>query len=203
MKKYTIREIKETDINQILDIYTPYILNTPITFEYTVPTLEDFNARTKKIMGKYPYIVCEIEKEIVGYAYAGPYKNRAAYDYSAELSIYIKEGYKSKGIGKKLYSALIDILKFQNYQILYACITIHKTLKSSLFHEQLGFKQIGMFEKSGFKEGKWYDTAWYSLKTGNFETKPKPIIRTENLDKTELKNILNKYEYELNQELFR
>ena len=198
MKEITIREANIKDSKQILDIYSPYILKTPITFEYSIPTLEQFKKRVENTLEKYPYLVCEENNEIIGYAYAGAYKGRKAYDFTAELSIYIKEGYDKKGIGKNLYSALIDILKKKNLQILYACITIHKTLGSNQFHEKLGFKKIGFFEKSGYKDYNWYDTAWYSLEIGNFETNPKEIIPITKLSSLEKEKILQKYNNILN-----
>ena len=140
MDKLNIRQVTIEDTKDILKIYEPYILNTPITFEYDVPSIKEFEERIRKITSKYPYLVCEENNEIIGYAYASEYKGRKAYDYTVELSIYIKEGYNKKGIGKNLYMALIEILKKQNFKIVYACITVHKTLGSNKFHEKLGFK---------------------------------------------------------------
>ena len=138
------------------------------------------------------------KEKIIAYAYASEYKTRKAYDYTAELSIYTKDGYKGKGLGKNLYKTLIDILKLQNLKILYACITIHPTLKSSKFHEKLGFKEIGFFEKSGFKDNNWYDTAWYSLNIGKFEKNPGAMIPINELDNKEINKIIKRYESLIN-----
>ena len=198
MNNIRIRFAEENDGNEILDIYTPYILNTPITFEYDRPDEEEFKNRIVKTKKLFPYLVCTIDNKIIGYAYASQYKNRKAYDYTAEISIYIKEGYKGKHIGQNLYMALIEILKLQNLQLLYACITIHPTLKSSDFHKKLGFKEIGYFEKSGFKDGQWYDTAWYSLEIGDFKPSPKELIPINKINKENINNIFRKYEETIN-----
>lgn len=198
MNNIKIRFAEENDGNEILDIYTPYILNTPITFEYDRPDEEEFKNRIVKTKKLFPYLVCTIDNKIIGYAYASQYKNRKAYDYTAEISIYIKEGYKGKHIGQNLYMALIEILKLQNLQLLYACITIHPTLKSSDFHKKLGFKEIGYFEKSGFKDGQWYDTAWYSLEIGDFKPSPKELIPINKINKENINNIFRKYEETIN-----
>lgn len=198
MDKLNIRQVTIEDTKDILKIYEPYILNTPITFEYDVPSIKEFEERIRKITSKYPYLVCEENNEIIGYAYASEYKGRKAYDYTVELSIYIKEGYNKKGIGKNLYMALIEILKKQNFKIVYACITVHKTLGSNKFHEKLGFKEIGFFEKSGYKDNNWYDTAWYSLEIGKFEKHPKAITPINELDNKEKDKIIQKYNNILN-----
>ena len=101
MDKLNIRQVTIEDTKDILKIYEPYILNTPITFEYDLPSIKEFEERIRKITSKYPYLVCEENNKIIGYAYASEYKGRKAYDYTVELSIYIKEGYNKKGIGKK------------------------------------------------------------------------------------------------------
>lgn len=154
-----IRLAKIEDAQAILDIYRPYVLNTNITFEYEVPSIDEFKSRIEQTLKKYPYLVAVEKNKIVGYAYAGSYKNRAAYDWGCELSIYVDENYHHQGIGKKLYDKLIQLLKEMNYQILYACIT-YPNDKSIAFHKQYGFKQIAYFEKCGYKFNQWADMVW-------------------------------------------
>ncbi|WP_290773191.1 GNAT family N-acetyltransferase [Anaerofustis sp.] len=198
MNKINIRFANKNDVPSILNIYTPYILNTPITFEYTAPSISEFEKRITNIQKKYPYLVCEYNNEIIGYAYASEYKGREAYAYTAELSIYIKKEFKNAHIGRNLYLALIDILKMQNFQILYACITIHKTLYSNVFHKKLGFEEIGYFKKSGFKDNHWYDTAWYCLEIGDFSIPPKAIKTVNQLNMKNVEKILKKYTLKIN-----
>ena len=123
MAEISLRAATEKDAERILEIYAPYIIKTAITFEYDVPTVDEFRSRIKKTLERYPYIVaCEGEK-IVGYAYASPFKGRAAYDHSAEPSIYVDENEHKKGIGRLLYSALEKALGKMNITNLEACIT--------------------------------------------------------------------------------
>ena len=117
-----IRPATEADAAEILNIYAPYITDTAITFEYDVPTLEEFTGRIRHTLEKYPYLVAVRDNEIIGYAYAGAFYGRAAYDWSAETTIYVKKGCRHSGVGKLLYQALETALKAQNIINLYACI---------------------------------------------------------------------------------
>ena len=117
-----IRVANLSDAEVLRNIYAPYVEETAITFEYEVPTIEEFTRRVKKVLERYPYLVAVSENEIVGYAYASPLKERKAYDWAVELSIYVKQDCRGKGVGRKLYNKLEEILKQQNILNLYACI---------------------------------------------------------------------------------
>lgn len=150
------------DAEQILDIYTPYILHTAVTFEYEVPSLEAFRARMERTMdqGRYPYLVCEDRGRLAGYAYAHPFAERAAYGWSVELSVYIAGDYQRRGVASVLYGALLKLLTAQGYQMAYAIIgTPNET--SEAFHRALGFQPCGELHCSGFKLGEWRDTLYY------------------------------------------
>ena len=110
----TIRTASVSDAPALLSIYAPYVERTAITFEYTVPTLEDFRSRISRTLARYPYLVAECSGIAMGYAYASAFHPRAAYDWSAEVSIYVSEDARGTGIGTRLYGALEDILKQQN-----------------------------------------------------------------------------------------
>ena len=162
----TIRNVKTDDANDLLKIYSYYVENTAISFEYTVPSEEEFRERINKITSKYPYLVAELNNEIVGYAYAGPFKERAAYDWSVETTIYLNKDSKGMGIGKKLYLALENKLKEQNILNLYACIASpdnedkYVTKESINFHHHLGYQIVGEFHKCGYKFNSWYNMVW-------------------------------------------
>lgn len=158
--KILFRLAKKEDVEEILAVYAPYILHTPITFEYTVPTLQEFSRRIEGISCDYPYFVCEMEGEIIGYAYASAYHERAAYQWDADLSIYLKQNITGKGIGRLMLDTLIALLKLQNIRNVYSCIT-HPNIPSEHLHETMGFRKCATFHHSGFKHGKWYDTLWY------------------------------------------
>ena len=161
-----IRPATEADAAEILNIYAPYITDTAITFEYDVPTLEEFTGRIRHTLEKYPYLVAVRDSEIIGYAYAGAFYGRAAYDWSAETTIYVKKGCSHSGVGKLLYQALETALKAQNIINLYACIGYpeeddeYLTKNSKQFHEHLGYRLIGEFRKCGYKFGRWYHMVW-------------------------------------------
>ncbi len=166
MGNIVIRTAAEADAEALLKIYAYYVENTAITFEYDVPTLEEFRFRIKKTLKKFPYMVVEKDCKIIGYAYAGPFKERAAYDWSAELSIYLAPDVTGCGLGRMLYEALEAEMKRRGFLNLYACIGYpieedeYLTKNSAQFHEHLGYKKVGEFYKCGYKFGRWYNMIW-------------------------------------------
>ena len=167
-----IRKASIKDAKSLLDIYTPYVLETAITFEYEVPSVEEFEARIKNITEKYPYLIAEKNEKIVGYAYASVFKDRAAYDWCVETSIYLDMTERGTGIGRKLYTALEEELKMQGILNANACITYvetedeYVTNGSKYFHEKMGYELVGRFHKCGCKFGRWYDMIWMEKMLG-------------------------------------
>lgn len=166
LKDITFRMADVSDAEELLSIYRPYVTDTAITFEYEVPSVEEFKNRIKETLEGYPYIVCEYKDKIVGYAYAHRYGERAAYQWDVELSIYLDMNYKSLGVGKLLYNKLIEIVKLQNVRNIYACITSANE-KSLKFHEKLGFEFIGIFKNTGYKFDSWYGVNWMGIAVGD------------------------------------
>lgn len=158
-----VRLATEADSASILEIYAPFITDTVITFEYEVPTAAEFSKRIANIQKKYPWLICEVNDSIVGYAYASQFNERAAYDWSVDFSVYIKPEYHRKKIGKALYLALSQLLKLQGYYNAYAGVTL-PNIKSESLHESLGFKPVGVYHNVGYKFGHWYDVKWFELK---------------------------------------
>ena len=164
----TIRPATPADAEELLSIYAPYVQHTAITFEYEVPSVEEFRERILHTLQHYPYLVAEktITNSIVGYVYAGPLHVRAAYAWSVETSIYVKEGEKNSGIGKILYTALEKALAAQNMTNLNACIASplvddeYLNHNSIQFHTHLGYSMIGEFHKCAYKFGRWYNMVW-------------------------------------------
>ena len=154
-----IRIASEADVPAILDIYAPYVTDTTITFEYDVPTQEEFMDRFRRITADFPWIVWEENGEILGYAYACRPFERAAYSWCAEPSIYLKPKAQGKGIGRKLYEALEELLKLQGYRVLLALIT-GENFGSLRFHEKLGYCSAGELIGCGYKFGKWLSVFW-------------------------------------------
>lgn len=154
-----VRTVTLNDVQELLDIYSYYVLNTTITFEYDTPSMNEFTQRIQKITQKYPYLVATINDEIVGYAYATSYKERAAYDWSVETTVYVKNDKHGLCIGKTLYSQLEQALKDKNIVNMLACIT-YPNPKSIDFHTKFGFDKVGHFPKVGYKFNEWRDIVW-------------------------------------------
>lgn len=165
-KLVVLRNATPSDAEQILNIYSYYIKHTAITFEYDIPSLDEFQGRIQKTLERYPYIVAEKNGKILGYAYAGAFVGRAAYNRSAELSIYLDKDCRRMGIGKLLYGELEKRLKELGILNLYACIGYtenedeYLNKNSMQFHSHLGFETVGTFRNCGCKFGRWYDMIW-------------------------------------------
>ena len=178
MEDQKIRVAKPEDAEKLLEIYAPYVTDTAITFEYEVPTEEEFRGRIEHVLEKYPYLVAEADGEIVGYAYAGAFKERAAYDWAVETSIYLRTDRKKKGIGRKLYEALERALAMQNILNVNACITYmekedeYVTKNSAQFHEHMGYRLVGEFRECGYKFERWYDMIWMEKHLGEHAAHP-------------------------------
>lgn len=157
---YTIRNASEADAEAILKIYAPYITDTVVSFETDLPTLEAFTLRVRGILKEYPYLVCEYEGMVVGYAYASRHRERAAYRYSVEASVYVAEGFNKKGIGKALYERLFKELELQGFVMVYAGVTPPNEASFRL-HKAFGFTEIGTFHNAGYKFDKWCDVTWF------------------------------------------
>lgn len=167
-----IRLVQPGDAPALVAIYAPYVLHTAVTFEYEVPTAEEFAGRIRKVLTRFPYLVAEVAGEIAGYAYAAPYGERKAFDWTVETSIYIKEDKKGLGLGRMLYSALEDILKQQNVLNLIARIAYpepedeYLTVDSVRFHEHLGYALVGTAHRCGYKFDHWYHMVWMEKHLG-------------------------------------
>jgi len=191
MKQAELRLAKPADAEGILKVLAPYIKDTAINFEYEVPDAAEYAKKIEAISQKYPFIVCEIEGEIVGFAYASPFNSRAAYMWDAELSVYVDKNYLRLGIGHSLYSALIEILKLQNIQNVYGGVTVPNE-NSEWLHKSLGFELVAVYRKVGFKLGRWHDVAWYVKYIGNHVTPPGPVIPIASLNEVEVSEILKR-----------
>ncbi|MBC5660859.1 GNAT family N-acetyltransferase [Anaerosacchariphilus sp. NSJ-68] len=194
IKAVRIRRATPADAEALLGIYAPYVEHTVITFEYLVPTVEEFRERIRHTLEKYPYILAEQREtgEILGYAYTGPFKERAAYDWGVETTVYVKQDCKRGGIGKKLYTALEKVSAAQHILNMNACIGYpveedeYLTQDSAHFHEHLGYRLVGEFHSCGFKFGRWYDMIWMEKLIGAHTAEPDPVIPFPKLDEMTL-----------------
>ena len=166
-----VRFARASDAEVIRSIYAPYVEDTAITFETDVPAAEEMARRVRDIGEKYPYLVYERDGDVAAYAYASAARSRAAYQWTAELSVYVRQGLRRAGIGRLLYETLLPILSAQNINIAYAVITIPNG-QSERFHEAMGFERVCVFEKCGYKLGAWRDVLWMQRIIGGFADKP-------------------------------
>ncbi len=175
-----IRLATAQDAQGLLEIYAPYVEHTPVTFEYEVPTLSEFEKRICRTFKKYPYLVAETDGELLGYAYASAFKTRAAYDWSAETSIYIRQDAHRRGIGRALYTELEALLFRQNVCNLCACIT-YPNPDSIAFHVSFGYHTVAHFHSSGYKNNVWWDMIWMEKELCPHTVPPKPFIPISDL----------------------
>jgi L-amino acid N-acyltransferase YncA len=178
----SIRLAKPADAKGILNIYAQYIQTTSFTFETEVPSEEEFAERIRTYLLNWPWLVCEIDGVIAGYAYAARHRERTAYQWSTESSVYIHDDYQRAGIAKVLYNALIEILKKQGFRNVYAVINLPND-KSVAFHESCGFKYFATYEKVGYKLGKWKNVGWWRLIINEFGDEPVAPIHFSKLGK--------------------
>ena len=160
--EFILRPATPRDAAGILEIYAPFILNTTVTFEIEVPSEADFARRIEHVTQNYPWIVCEHEGRIVGYAYSARHRERAAYGLSAELSVYVSPDYPRRGIGKTLCREIIELSRNLGVCTLFSAVSIPNE-KSFALHRSLGFERCGTFVRAGRKFDRWLDLAWFEL----------------------------------------
>ena len=169
------------DAEELLAIYAPYVEKTAITFEYEVPSVEEFKGRIAHVLERFPYLKAVEAGKILGYAYVSPFKERAAYSWAVETSIYVKKDKKHLGIGKLLYDTLEKILKEQNILSVNACIAWpekedeYLTGDSVRFHEHMGYRKVAEFHKCACKFGRWYNMVWMEKHIGVHSDNPAEI----------------------------
>ena len=165
-----IRFATDADADRIREIYAPYI-DTPITFEEEVPAPEEFLKRVRAIRSRYPYLVAEDAGEVIGYAYAHELRERIAYQWNAELSVYLAPHAQGHGVGSALYETLIELLRLQGIKAVYGVVTSPNPASERL-HEVSGFSLMGVQPHAGFTCGKWHDMNWFVKEIAPFEDEP-------------------------------
>lgn len=186
----TIRMATPSDASAILHIYSPYILNTSITFENEVPSEENFRKRIMTYLKTRPWLVFEMNGIIAGYAYASHYRERTCYQWSTECSVYVHEKYQGNHIGKKLYEILFTILQYQGYRNLYAAINLPND-KSVKFHERFGFRWFANYENVGYKLGQWKTVGWWQLQLNEYLQEPLPVLHLDKINSAVLEKIIS------------
>jgi phosphinothricin acetyltransferase len=144
-------------------IYAPFVERTAVSFEEIAPAAEDFAAKIAQLSATHPYLVCEHDGAIAGFAYGAPHRERAAYRWAADVSVYVDPAWRRRGIGRALYVELLERLRAQRFQIACAGITLPNDASVGL-HESLGFQLVGIYRGIGWKAGAWRDVGWWQLR---------------------------------------
>ena len=181
-----VRAAMPQDAEQLLEIYTPFVISedcsvSNVSFELEAPSVEEFRQRIVDISSKYPYLVGEKDGQILGYVYCHPYRERLAYQWSVEVTIYLAPAGQGKGLGRLLYETMEKLLCLQGVTMAYSCITLGNE-HSIKMHEALGYRLIGTFSKSGYKNGQWLDTVWLEKQLQPCPKQPDNIKSWRELD---------------------
>lgn len=179
------------DTRQIREIYAPSILGAATSFETEVPSAEEMQSRIETILKKYPWIVCAVDEKIAGYVYASKHRDREAYQWSCECSIYMNNDFKGKGIGKELYQLLFQILKLQGFRNVYAGISLPNEASVHI-HEKCGFKHFATYENIGYKFGNWHTVGWWKLQINDYDLQPPPPLKLSELSSQTLHDLFNR-----------
>jgi len=186
-----IRVATKDDAAGMLEIYSPFILNSGITQETDVPSVEEFQNRIIANLKERPWLVCEIDKQVAGYAYAGKHRDRKGYQWCTEPSVYISERYFGVNVANALYAALFDILKLQGYVNAYAVITLPND-RSIAFHKKFGFDHLTTYKKIGYKLGQWHDVGWMQYEINRHKIDPPDPVKFPEIERSAINSILEK-----------
>jgi L-amino acid N-acyltransferase YncA len=170
-----IRVADLDDAQQVREIYAPFCTATPVSFETEVPSVEEMRRRIAATLEFFPWLVAEDAGRVLGYAYASRHRERAAYRWSADVSVYVREGERGKGIGRALYTALFAILRLQGIFNVLAGITLPNNASVAL-HEAMGMRLLGVYESIGYKCGAWHDVGWWQFSLGPHDGPPEEPV---------------------------
>jgi L-amino acid N-acyltransferase YncA len=170
----SVRVARISDAHDICAIYAPIVINTPISFEAVPPSVAEMEVRIRDTLSMLPYLVCEASGRVVGFAYAGSHRTRAAYRWSVDVTVYVADGARRTGVGLSLYRALLAILRRQRFHSAFAGITLPNDGSVAL-HEAVGFRNLGIYREVGFKLGRWHDVGWWRLSLGSGSPAGEPV----------------------------
>jgi len=176
----TIRIATPQDAAAIVDIYAPIVRETAISFELEAPTVPQMQQRIEETLLQWPWLVCDRQTEVLGYVYATRHRARAAYQWSVDVSVYIRAGMRRTGLGRALYTSLFELLALQQFHNCYAGITLPNPDSVGL-HETLGFQPVGVYRHVGYKLGTWHDVGWWQLTLPTEKSNPTSPIAFETL----------------------
>ncbi|WP_458187340.1 arsinothricin resistance N-acetyltransferase ArsN1 family B [Haladaptatus sp. NG-WS-4] len=158
----SIRLAEADDAPHVAAIYAPIVRETVVSFETDPPNDDEMAERIETTRPTYPWLVCEHESEILGYAYASQHRTRDAYRWSVDVSVYVRGDSRRQGVGRGLYESLFALLRRQGFFNAYAGIALPNPASVGL-HESMGFEQVGVYRDVGYKHGAWQDVGWWHL----------------------------------------
>ncbi len=150
------------DAAACVEIYTPFVVDSAVSFDIVAPTVEEFSAKIAHLLETHAFLVADDAGRVAGYAYSGPYRERAAYRWSAEVSVYVHPDYRGRGVGRQLYEVLLAVMRRQGLRTAIAGVTQPNPASMAL-HHACGFQIVGVFERIGYKAGAWRDVAFLAL----------------------------------------
>jgi phosphinothricin acetyltransferase len=177
------------DAAAIAAIYAPVLRDTAITFEVEPVGTEEMGRRVATTLRRHPWLVAEIDGEVAGYAYAAQHRTRSAYDWSADVSVYLAPQARRRGLGRALYIALLDLLTAQGFANAMAGIALPNDASVRL-HESLGFTAVGVYRSVGWKLSSWHDVGWWQLRLTSSDAPPQPLLRLSELPASRMADAL-------------
>lgn len=169
-----------SDAADLVEIYAPYVRESTVSFELEPPSATEMAERLRAVLARTPWIVCEQDGRLLGYAYATRFRARPAYDWTVETAIYVARGEQRRGIAAALYGALLDGLRWQGFHVALGVIALPNAASVAL-HERFGFLPLGVIREAGFKFGAWRDSGWWQLALGPSGAAPQPLRALEAL----------------------
>jgi L-amino acid N-acyltransferase YncA len=162
MTQVTIRFARTEDAADMAAIYAPNVAESAISFELSPPTATEMQTRVATVQAYAPWLLCEVEGKVSGYAYVSRHRDRAAYQWSLDAAVYVGAEHQRRGIGRALYTTLFGLARLHGYYAVHAGITLPNQASVGL-HEALGFEQVGVYRAVGYKQGAWRDVGWWQL----------------------------------------
>jgi L-amino acid N-acyltransferase YncA len=184
-----LRLATSDDAAALVAIYAPLLRDTAITFEVEPVGTDEMRRRVTTTLRRHPWLVAEIDGEVAGYAYAARHRARAAYDWSADVSVYLARQARRRGLGRALYIALLDLLTAQGFANAMAGIALPNDASVRL-HESLGFTAVGVYRSVGWKLSSWHDVGWWQLRLTSSDAPPQPLLRLSELPASRMADAL-------------
>jgi len=172
-----IRNVQLSDAAAVSRVYAPFVSDEATSFEIVPPDAAEIADRIREVIPRYPWLVFELDGEVLGYAYGSSHRSRAAYQWCVDVSVYLELHLQRRGVGRALYSVLLEILRRQGYANAYAGITLPNPSSMGL-HTAMGFSSIGIFSRTGYKFGRWHDVGWMQLRLRDDST-PSTLLPPE------------------------